>query len=140
MHSFFDCLKFSFFNQLLKQYRSKIFQIIFQTFAGWSVKTTIREGGCSRTTPRCVVKTEPGQPTPCQVQEVTTSCKTTCTDLQASSPHGSSPSSSSYCVLGRGIVSQRNFYSTSSSSTSSLMDGNKNARGGKKEDSDFFIF
>ncbi|XP_073996876.1 BAH domain and coiled-coil containing protein winged eye isoform X3 [Rhodnius prolixus] len=98
--------------------------------SGWSVKTTIREGGCSRTTPRCVVKTEPGQPTPCQVQEVTTSCKTTCTDLQASSPHGSSPSSSSYCVLGRGIVSQRNFYSTSSSSTSSLMDGNKNARGG----------
>ncbi|KAK9508832.1 hypothetical protein O3M35_006293 [Rhynocoris fuscipes] len=85
--------------------------------SGWSLKTTIREGGCSRTTPRCVVKTEAGQQqTPCQVQEVTTSSKT---DLQAPIPH-----TSSYCVLGRGVVSQRNYYSTS------VMEGNKSGRGG----------
>ncbi|XP_014260619.1 F-actin-monooxygenase MICAL3 [Cimex lectularius] len=41
---------------------------------GWCGKG-MKEGGCSRTTPRSLIKSEPAA-TPCQVQEVTTSSKT----------------------------------------------------------------
>uniref|UniRef100_A0A0K8TC03 BAH domain-containing protein n=1 Tax=Lygus hesperus TaxID=30085 RepID=A0A0K8TC03_LYGHE len=52
---------------------------------GWSEKG-LRDGGCSRTTPRAIVKSESARvPTPCQVPEVTTSSKT---DIQGSTSGG----------------------------------------------------